>query len=116
LARPDPYGSAEVESVAGVVAHPLVMIKDTFTPQWNVRWDRVPLTASTRLRVSLMDKDLANEDPIGEVVLNAQDLLGAMATGTNDQIRVDGQTNGQLLFVGVEVVPENGALPVPVAR
>ena len=40
LARPDPYGSAEVESAAGVAARPLVMIKDTFTPIWNVRWDR----------------------------------------------------------------------------
>jgi hypothetical protein len=84
------------------------MIKDTFTPIWNVRWDHVPLTASTRLRVSLTDKDLANDDPIGEVVLNDRDLMAAMAAGTNDQIRVDGQTNGQVLFVGVEVVVENG--------
>lgn len=110
IARPDPYGSAELESAAGVAQRPLPMVKDTFNPLWSsARWDGVVLTPSTRLRVALWDKDLQFDDPIGEAVIDERALLAAMSAGSNYPIQVDRQTAGQVLFVDVEVLAEGGA-------
>jgi hypothetical protein len=109
LARPDPAGTAEVETPWGRGTRDLPKIQDTFTPTWQARWDGVPLVEATRLRVSLTDKDVVNDDPIGDVVLNGTDLLAALKSARVAHVRVDDQSR-QILFLDVEVIPE-GTMP-----
>jgi hypothetical protein len=115
VAKPDPYGYAEVESGGAVRRIALPIFKDTLTPQWNdARWDRVIIAPGTRFRISLLDKDLVNDDAIGEAVVDDRKLFEAMRSGESLAIRVDDQTAEQLLAVELEVVPEN-LQPPPVA-
>jgi hypothetical protein len=107
IARPDPFGEAEVESNGSVSSFQLPIIKDTFTPTWSgIRWSHVPLVSATRFRISLTDKDVAFDDPIGAATLNGEQLLPVLGAGTSVPVRVADQTQAQLLFVWLEVVPE----------
>ncbi len=112
LEKPDPFGTASIhsQSVAnsGVeisLATTSNNLEDTLLPSWPTppRWDNVPLTSDLRVRITLLDEDLSNHDPIGVVELNASDLDAAARANQLYEVRVDDQSNGQLLFVGVSV-------------
>lgn len=113
--EPDPRGWAEVLNGATPVSR--VILKpteeDTLTPQWQDTQGqppslaRVPLNAGTRIRVYLLDDDdpMPN-DPIGECELRYQDLVEALEAQQVHHVNVAEQTNNQLLFVGIRVIPE----------
>ena len=83
--------------------------EDTFTPTFlngNGGWTGVPFTEQTRIRVTLEDLDLQNDDPIGTAIINYGDLVEAWAENTKFWINVATQTQNQLLFLGVVVSPD----------
>lgn len=86
----------------------LPKIQDSFTPSWltPARWSHVPLDDRVRIRVHFDDADLQFDDPIGDVELNAGHLATALAAGTVSHIRVENQTQEQVLFVGISVMRE----------
>jgi len=83
-APPDPKGDAAV--VFNGLYDPkydqaLAVQMDTFQPSWNtmhIIWPNVPLDGTARLQVNLTDQDLANDDMIGTVELNNDDLIAAL--------------------------------------
>lgn len=108
LEKPDPYGYAEL-IVAGRSARlelPMTF-RDTFTPQWaGAEFAGVPLRDNARIRVTLIDKDLEDDDPIGTVELAAEDLRAALHSGHVYPVQVADQSQNQLLFVSVSVSAE----------
>jgi hypothetical protein len=59
-----------------------------------------------RVRITLTDADLVNDDPIGVVVLTPADLEQALFLGTVHYVDVHRQSDGQVLFVHLQVRPE----------
>jgi hypothetical protein len=104
LDQPDVGGSADLYMdgrVFGVGV--LEKVQDSFTPQWStVTWDNVELPRA-RVRLTLWDRDLMNDDPIGIVEISSDNLVSAASAGTVVPVRVDGQ-NGQVLFVMISVL------------
>lgn len=104
LDQPDVGGSAQLfmdgrEFGVGV----LEKVQDSFTPQWStVTWDNVELPRA-RVRLTLWDRDLLNDDPIGIVEISPDELVNAASAGTVVPIRVDAQ-NLQVLFVSISVL------------
>ena len=70
----------------------------------------VPVDSDVRIAVTLWDLDLVNDDPIGSVEINSSDLKDALAAQQKFEVRVDDQTDGQLLFIGISVVQQQGPL------
>ena len=82
----------------------LAKVQDSFTPQWNsAQWQGVDVRRA-RVRVELIDKDVSNDDPIGTVEISTQQLRDAAAAGSIFPVRVDSQTNGQVLFLLISVM------------
>lgn len=113
LAKPDVFGWVDLSCGDDCPGRPferafLRSQEDTFTPLFVSMpvWRRVPLGTRTRLTVRLFDEDVVEDDPIGDVVLTADDLARALADGGNTALRVSNQGAGQVLFVGVSVVAE----------
>jgi hypothetical protein len=105
LARPDPRG--QVELLVGGASRRLLLPerRDTLRPTWQgVSFDQVPLVEGMRLRIQLFDADdIGSDDPIGTAELTHEDIVAALTHEQVVQIRVDQQTQGQLLFVGISV-------------
>jgi len=110
LPRPDPFGTAtllstfsEEDGIDSPLATKDTFLQDTFTPTWPTRahWANVPLTSDLRIRVSLIDKDLTVDDPIGVVELNSRDIDAAIAAGQVLHVKVSTQASAQVLFVGL---------------
>ena len=59
-----------------------------------------------RLRVTVIDEDLWEDDPIGVAEINYDDVVAALEAGEVYQVKVAEQTQNQLLFVGISVMPE----------
>jgi len=106
--RPEPYGFADLLSSQGNQRLNLTSLRDTLTPMWQgpPSWSHVPLGPNTRIRISLWDKDLVNDDPIGVAELNSEHLAAALRARQVYQVRVTDQGNGQVLFIGISVMPE----------
>lgn len=104
LERPDVEGSIFLEDGSARAAMNLPKVQDSFTPAWPGVVFTGILDPGLRLRVDLTDADLMNDDPIGEVILNADDLAAALRDGHLRQIDVHEQ-NPQILFVGLSVRP-----------
>jgi hypothetical protein len=104
LDKPDVGGAAELYMdgrVFGVGA--FAKVQDSFTPQWStVTWDNVELPLA-RVRLTLWDRDLVEDDPIGIVEISSDDLMTAASVGNVFPVRVDSQ-NAQVLFVAVSVM------------
>jgi hypothetical protein len=101
--RPDPYGWAESRGARV----DLKKTSDTLSPSWNAPpLRKITLDGTARVRVHLMDHDLDADDTIGDVELSDHDLRLALAAGKVHQLRVDDQTHGQVLFIGVSVEEE----------
>jgi hypothetical protein len=83
--------------------------QDTFTPQFQgpPSWSHVAFDGSTRLAVELKEKDLlVADDAVGTFVIGPRDMLEALHAGKVHQVRVDDQTNGQVLFAAISVMAE----------
>lgn len=105
IAPPDPKGQADL-LVAGTSRRlSLPERHDTFHPTWSgITFDQVPLVEGLRLRVQLFDADdIGSDDPIGTAELTYEDIVEALSYEQVVQLRVDNQTNGQLLFLGISV-------------
>jgi hypothetical protein len=108
LDKPDPYGYAELlgPGLAGSVELPMSYI-DTLTPSWQgADFIQVPLRSGARIRITLIDKDLSHDDPIGTVELSNRDLREALEAGNIVPVRVAEQSNSQILFINVSVAAE----------
>jgi hypothetical protein len=80
---------------------------DTFTPRLGVTWTHVPLSHWTTMHMYLVEKDPGGTEDVGAVVLSAHDLARAFEQhGRVHHVRVDDQTNGQVLYVGIVVLRE----------
>ncbi|MBI4704057.1 MAG: hypothetical protein HY744_23355 [Deltaproteobacteria bacterium] len=116
-APPDPYGWAQI-FVDNAWQPELDLwlaswennYENTVTPSWGPPysgWDHVPLQENVRIRLSLVDEDELNEDdPIGAVELDYDDLLAAVDSGEVYEVPVWGQGQGAILFFGISVVAE----------
>jgi len=105
IAPPDPRGQVELLVGGSSRRLPLPERHDTFRPTWSgVSFDQVPLVEGLRLRVQLFDADdIGSDDPIGTAELTYEDIVEALAHEQVVQIRVDRQTQGQLLFLGLSI-------------
>ena len=83
--------------------------EDTYTPIWpspTPGWSQVPLISDLRFRFNLFDEDLVNDDPIGVAEVNYADVVAALKDGHIFQVELAAQTNNQLLFVAMSVMPQ----------
>lgn len=99
LEKPDCGGSAVLSSSAGTGTEWVLTKKqDTFTPQWAATWDHVPLNGSARIHVEVIDHDLFVNDPMGVFEIPSASIHAALAAGKVLPVRVEDQTNRQILF------------------
>jgi hypothetical protein len=107
--RPDVGGSASVDPGDGKQeTRSLEGEKNSLTPRFVARWEHIPLTHWTTVRMYFVDKDAVGSGDIGAVVLSPLDLAAALKeNGAVHHLRVDDQTNGQILFVGISVKSEH---------
>jgi hypothetical protein len=69
-------------------------------------WQHLPLDSSVRIQVDVIDEDFAFDDPVGTFIINGQDLQIAARKGKVYQLVVADQTGRSVLFVGLNVIPE----------
>jgi hypothetical protein len=112
--KPDPYGVAQATTF-GVVGDTYWIVDrthalpDTYTPIWpTFGYTNVPIDSDVRIAVEIWDQDISDDDPIGVAQINSADLKAALAAQAKYEVRVDDQTDGQLLFIGVSVVQQAG--------
>jgi hypothetical protein len=117
LAKPDAYGWAQATAFGMPndelwLAKPEDAIQDNYTPIWPYGWSyrNVPIDSDVRISVTVMDRDLVNDDPVGTAEINSNDLKDALTAQKKFYVRVDDQTDGQLLFIGISVVQQPGLL------
>jgi hypothetical protein len=117
LDKPDAYGWAQATifgstGYAYYLAQPSEAVQDNYTPIWPEVWQypNVPIDSDVRILVTLVDSDLVNDDPIGAAEINSTDLINALAAQKKYEVRVDDQTDGQLLFIGISVVQQTGPM------
>ncbi len=106
--RPDPVGEASLAVDGGAdVVRGLVERGNTYAPRWDVSWLDIPFEDDTRLSwwVTLEDADLALNDFIGEVEVTEVELRPALESGEPTPILVRDQSDDQLLFVIVQIIP-----------
>ncbi|WP_411280192.1 hypothetical protein [Gemmatimonas sp.] len=108
LAKPEVKGFAEVYTGGAMPVRVQIPRdnRDSFAWSWAnpPTWARVQFNAGTRLRVHLIDEDLMFDDPIGDAEIGHRVLLAALKSEKIYQVKVDDQTQGQILFLGVSVV------------
>ncbi|MRG95697.1 hypothetical protein [Polyangium spumosum] len=108
LDKPDVKGRATL--LGPIEAAPVVLAgqEDTFTPQFQgpPTFRAVPFDGTTRLAVELLDDDPIDDDPVGSFQLGPDEMLEAFRAGNVHQVRVDAQTNGQVIFAAISVLPE----------
>lgn len=103
--KPDIAGVAELLSRGQYSPKKLPKRQDSFTPEWNVRWERVPLEPGTQLSVHLKDIDLQFNDDVGSFSIGYDLLVTALQRQQLIQVQVDEATHGQVLFAGISVAP-----------
>jgi hypothetical protein len=105
---PDPFGTLQVYTPSGSFEAKIPYIPDTLSPNWtDLTINHVPLNdPGVRLRVTLIDRDAINNDPIGSAEINSADIAAAYAEARVYPVPVYLQGNRQLLFVGISVLPE----------
>lgn len=111
LAKPDPFGIAEVGSgVETLGTKSLKTVADTFNPSWPspvIQWGPTSLNSTTFLKVALTDNDyyVGSDDPIGQVTVSDIDLLIAAEKGGSFPIPTSSQDSGRVLAINVVVSP-----------
>ncbi len=87
----------------------LPVIRNEYSPHWPsgvARFAHVPPDDRVRIRLDLVDEDLAFDDTIGPVELNARDLHAALQQANVFQVDVSKQFSSTVLFVGLSVMRE----------
>jgi len=106
LDKPEPFGDARVMG-AGVALLDVPLQtseRDTLTPIWtSATAPRVPLTPSTRIEVTLLDKDLQFDDAMGTATVTEGDLVAALRSGRVYHVPLAEQTHNQVLFLDLSV-------------
>jgi hypothetical protein len=107
-ARPDPKGRVLLYNAHEEIELELPMeFKNTYTPTWSdATLHGVPTSSELRLRVTLIDQDVMDDDPIGVVELTQSDLEAARVAGRVHHLQVNEQAQNQILFIGVSVLAE----------
>ncbi|MEP7123019.1 MAG: hypothetical protein ABJE95_18975 [Byssovorax sp.] len=112
-APPDPLGTASIWNNGGYGLGINLALQDnndedTFTPSWpgdpasgNVLGWKGPFTKDWRIRISLSDEDLVNDDSIGVVEVGYDDIVAALKYGKVYSVRVSEQGSGVILFVNI---------------
>jgi hypothetical protein len=105
LDLPDPFGNAQL-LVDGAVVQEIELAeqRNTLNPVWDVAFDPVELIRAgeardVELRVTLSDADLVFSDAIGTVRVGADALITGIVEDGAIGFRVDGQGDGQIVFV-----------------
>lgn len=108
-AAPDSFGTATLFVDGSPSEQALPLIDDEYVPVFGVSWESVPFSEAqdVRLRVSLTDQDVSDNDQIGVATVSHDDLLSALAAGDTYPANVSEQGNGQILFITVQVIPSN---------
>jgi hypothetical protein len=81
---------------------------NTFAPTFAMRpgWSDLALNEELRVAVSLTDEDdllTGEDDPIGTVVIDYDDIVAALKQGGVYQVPTHDQGTGTILFVGISV-------------
>lgn len=107
-ARPDPKGTVLLYDAHEEVEIELPMeFKDTFTPMWSdATLHGVVNSSESRLRITLIDQDVVEDDPNGVVEPTEADLVAAGTTGRVHHHQVSEQSQNQSLFVGISALTE----------
>lgn len=103
MSRPDLAVTVEVLD-AGVprVARRLAVMADTHQPSWSGTLIRdVPARDNVSVRLTVMDDDFENDDPVGVMVFPASHLLAVARKGGVVWTSTADQTQGTVLYVGV---------------
>jgi hypothetical protein len=112
LSKPDPIGSAELNQGAGFdpasdreLANIDNNTEDTFEPTWPGApgWRSVKLSVDLKVRVTIQDEDFFYNDDVGVATATAEDITAAWLDGRTYWVRVDSQTNNQLLAIAIQV-------------
>ncbi|MDC3959589.1 hypothetical protein KEG38_37390 [Polyangium jinanense] len=108
LDKPDVKGRAKIVGPMESAPVRLTGQSDSFTPQFQgpPTFENVPFDGSARLAVELLDDDMVDDDPIGSFQLGPDEMLEAFRAGNVHQVRVDSQTNGQVLFAAISVLAD----------
>lgn len=118
LNKPDPYGMAELDW-AGTGFDPKFNMalgtvdnntEDTFLPIWPQisgygmpGWHKVYFTMDLKVRITLWDEDLVNDDDMGILTLDGSAIGAAWEAGGTYWVRVENQTQKQVLAVALQV-------------
>lgn len=115
--RPDPYGYGFLstdgyrydERYTVALAERGYQDLDVFDPEWRgaVGWSGVRFDTRLMVALDIWDEDVRSDEDIGFVELDFWALREALHRGGVTYFDVYDQTAGQLLLVGVEVVPES---------
>jgi hypothetical protein len=112
LSKPDPIGTAQIDVSTGFdakldreLANDTNNTEDTFEPTWpgNPGWSSVMFSTDLKVRVKIKDADLVEDDDVGVATLVGSDIYQAWLDGRTYWVRVDEQTNRQLLAVAIQV-------------
>lgn len=118
LNKPDPYGLAELDwqgtgfdpDFTQALANTDNNTEDTFLPTWPMipgygmpGWHKVHFTPDLKVRITLWDEDVVYDDDMGILTLKGTDIGAAWQSGGTHWVRVEGQTQKQVLAVGLQV-------------
>jgi hypothetical protein len=109
LVLPDPAGTVVLYPGPEMDPRTIVLppMQDTLTPTWTASpattFGGVSLAQATLIRLTLVDKDLQTDDPIGTVELSSKDLVAAERAGEPFAVDVSAQASGQVRTVSVLV-------------
>lgn len=109
LDKPEVKGQAELFIRARPVdSQPFRGQRDSLMPTFAPApsWVHVPLDGTASLRVSAIDEDLVEDDPIGLFVIGPDVLRTAAQRGRVYAFNVADQTGGAVLFASIFVVRE----------
>jgi len=101
---PDTAGHVQL-FLGGIPSQPvrLAKIENSLTPQWTgMTWPGIDILR-TRVRVTLVDKDLQLDDPMGTIEIGPTELQNALQNGVVSWVDVRSQTQDQVLLLGISV-------------
>jgi hypothetical protein len=109
VSKPDVQGSAAL-LVDGVVTTTvtLPLVSDTLTPEWKkIAWKKVPVDATGKLRVMLVENDWKAAEPVEPFEINHAHVSAALETpGKPHSVLVADQTDREVLIVTFTATPE----------
>jgi tetratricopeptide (TPR) repeat protein len=99
IEAPDVAGRAELYRNGRLVhRYKLRKRQDTYTPSWSgIVWKGVNVYESS-IRLTLVDRDFDNDDDIGILEITSDQLQEAAEEGKVFPVKVNDQTNNQVLF------------------